>query len=325
MNRRNALRTLALTLAAVATRTQAQTSTRVPIVGLLITHPPVTDKVVQAVRDGLQQYGYEDGRNVRLEVRTALGRLERVPELARELVRLPADVIVLVNEPALRAVRKETTSIPIVMVGFTDDPLSLGWIKSYRRPGGNVTGLFNVNSSLTAKRLELLKETLPTASRVTVFWDPAFGKHSIEELRRAADLLNVQLRPVEVLGPDSIEPAFESAANNRADAIMLVWSPLFYLYRARVAELALEATLPTFSAMNETTEAGCLLSYGSDGYFPFERSAYFVDRLLTGSAAADLPVEQISRLKLVVNLKTAKALGIDIPQSILVRADEVIR
>jgi putative ABC transport system substrate-binding protein len=316
---------LALSLAAVASRTQAQTSTRVPVVGLLITHPPVTDKVVQAVRDGLQQYGYEDGRNVRLEVRTALGRLERVPELARELVRLPADVIVLVNEPALRAVRKETTSIPIVMVGFTDDPLSLGWIESYRRPGGNVTGIFNVNSVLTGKRLEMLKETLPGASRVTVFWDPAFGKNSIDKLKYAAGLLKVQLRPVEVLNPDDIAPAFRIARKTRADAVMLVWSPLFYLYRARIAALAIDYSLPTFSAMNETTEAGCLLSYGSDGYFPFERVAYFVDRLLKGTEAADLPVEQISRLKLVVNIKTAKALGITMPQSILLRADEVIR
>lgn len=325
MNRRDALRTLVLSLAAVASRAGAQRSGGVPVVGLLITHPPVTDKVVHAVRNGMLQYGYEDGRNVRLEVRTALGKLDRVPGLARELVRLPADVIVLVNEPALQAVRNETTTIPIVMVGFTDDPLSLGWIESYRRPGGNVTGIFNVNSALTAKRLEILKETLPKASRVAVFWDPAFSKRAIEELQRAADLLQLRLQPIEVLGQAEIEPAFTAAGKTNADAVMLVWSPVFYLHRDRVAALAIRAALPTFSAMDVTTEAGCLLSYGSDSYFPFERAAYFVDRILKGAKAADLPVEQISRLKLVVNLKTAKTLGINIPQTIMVRANEVIR
>ncbi len=325
MNRRMALRILALSLAAAAARVGAQQPGRVPIVGFLITHPPVTDKVVQAVRKGLRQYGYEDGRNVRLEVRTALGRLDRVPGLAQELVRLPADVIVLVNEPALLAVRQMTTTIPIVMVGYTDDPVSLGWIESYRRPGGNVTGIFNVNSALTAKRLEILKDTLPRVSRVAVFWDPAFGKRFAEELQRAAELLRVQLQLIVIPGPEGIEPAFKAARKNNAGAVMLVWSPLFYVHRVRVAALALETRLPTISAMDHNTKAGLLLSYGSDSYFPFERAAYYVDRLLKGAKAADLPVEQISTLKLVVNLKTAKTLGITIPQSILLRADEVIR
>jgi putative ABC transport system substrate-binding protein len=325
MNRRNALRTLVLSLAAVATRAGAQRSRGVPVVGLLITHPPVTDKVVQALRNGLRQYGYVDGKNVRLEVRTALGRLDRIPGLAQELVRLPSDVIVLVNEPALLAVRQATTTIPIVLVGFTDDPVSMGWIESYRRPGGNVTGIFNVNSALRGKRLEMLKETLPTMSRVAVFWDPAFSKRQIEDLQHAADLLRVQLRLIEVLGPEGIEPAFKSAKRNNADAVMLMWSPVFYVHRARIAELALEVALPTAAAENVIVEAGCLLSYGSDVYHSFERSAYYVDRLLNGAKAADLPVEQVSMLKLTVNLKTAKALGITFPQSIMVRADEVIR
>jgi putative ABC transport system substrate-binding protein len=325
MNRRNALRILALSLATVASRVAAQQSGRVPVVGLLITHPPVTDKVVQILRNGLRQYGYEDGKNVRLEVRTALGQLDRVPGLAQELVRLPADVIVLVNEPALRAVMQVTTTIPIVMIGYTDDPVSLGWIESYRRPGGNVTGIFNVNSALTAKRLEMLKETLPKVTRVAVFWDPAFGKRFAGELQRAAELLQVKLELIEVAGPEGIEPAFKKAKRNNAGAVMLIWSPLIYVHRARVAALALEAALPTVTDLHPVVEAGGLLSYGSDALVPFERAAYYVDRLLKGANAADLPVEQISRLKLVVNLKTAKRLGITIPQSIMVRADEVIQ
>ncbi len=325
MNRRMLLRILALGSAAVAARVGAQQPGRVPVVGMLITHPPVTDKVVQGLRIGLRQYGYEDGRSVKLEVRTALGQLDRVPGLAQALVRLPADVIVLVNEPALRAVRQATTTIPIVMVGYTDDPVTRGWIESYRRPGGNVTGIFNVNSALTGKRLEMLKETLPKVSRVAVFWDPAFGQRSLEELRRAAELLRVQLQPIEVVGPEGLDGAFKTAKRDNAGAVMLLWSPVFYLQRARVAGLALEAGLPTISDLDVVTEAGGLLSYGSDSYFPFERAAYFVDRLLKGAKAADLTVEQISKLKLVVNLKTAKALGITIPQSIRIRADEVIR
>jgi len=325
MNRRNALRTLVLSLAAVASRAGAQQSGGVPVVGLLITHPPVTDKVVHAVRNGLLQYGYEDGRNVRLEVRTALGQLDRVPGLARELVRLPADVIVLVNEPALVAVLKETATIPIVMVGYTDDPVTLGWIESYRRPGGNVTGIFNVNSSLTGKRLEILKEALPEVSRVAVLRDPAFGDRQLSELQRAAKLLRVTIQVTEVPDPDSIETAIRTAKRNKAGAVMFMWSPLFYVHRKHIAAISIDASLPTISELDTAAEAGGLLSYGSDTYFPFERAAYFVDRLLKGASARDLPVEQISRLKLVVNLKTAQALGIVMPQSILVRADEVIR
>ena len=325
MNRRMVLRILALSSAAVAARVGAEQSGRVPIVGMLITHPPVTDKVVQSLRIGLRQYGYEDGRNVRLEVRTALGQLDRVPGLAQELVRLQADAIVLANEPALRAVRQSTTSIPIVMVCYTDDPVTLGWIESYRRPGGNVTGIFNVNSALTGKRLEMLKETLPKVSRVAVLWDPAFGRRALEELQRAAELLRVQLQPIEVAGPQGLDTAFRTAKRNYAGAVILIWSPVFYLNRARIAELALEAGLPTVTDLDVVTEAGCLLSYGTDSYYPFERAAYFVDRLLKGAKAADMPVEQISKLKLLVNLKTAKVLGITIPQSILLRADEVIR
>ena len=325
MNRRLALRILALSSAAVSALVGAQQPGRVPIVGMLITHPPVTDKVVESLRAGLRQYGYEDGRNVKLEVRTAMGQLDRVPGLAQELVRLPADVVVLANEPALRAVRQATTTIPIVMVGYTDDPVTLGWIESYRRPGGNVTGIFNVNSALTGKRLEMLRETLPKVSRVAVLWDPAFGKRPLEELQRGAQPLRVQLQPIEVPGPEDLEAAFKTAKRNNAGAVMLVWSPAFYLHRARIAGLALEAALPTVTDLDVLAEAGCLLSYGSDSYFPFERAAYFVDRLLKGAKAAELPVEQISKLKLVVNLKTAKALGVKIPESILVRADEVIR
>ena len=171
----------------------------------------------------------------------------------------------------------------------------------------------------------MLKDTLPKVSRVAVLWNPPFSKRLLEELQRAAKLLQVQLQPIEVAGPEGIEHAFKAAKKNNAGAVMLLWSPLFYVHRVRVAALALEAALPVFTDLNQLAEVGGLLSYGSDGYFAFERAASFVARLLKGADAAELPVEQISKLKLIVNLKTAKALGITMPQSILLRADVVIR
>jgi len=303
----------------------AQQPSRVPVVGMLITHPPVTDPVVEALRTGLRQHGYEDGRNVRLEVRTASGQLERVPALAEELVRLKVDVIVLANEPALRAVTQATSTIPVVMAGYTNDPAAIGWIESYRRPGGNVTGVFTVNAALIGKHLELLKETLPNAVRVAVLWDPVFGKRQLDEVQRVAPQLGLQPQPIEVRNLRDIAPAFDTAKRMRAAAILVVWTPLLYVHRERVAALGLEMKLPIFTDMSNFTEAGALLSYGSLGYESFVRAAYYVDRLLKGAKASELPVEQMSNIKLLVNMKTAKALGIVIPQSILLRAEEVIR
>ena len=323
MKRRNALLALASVpfWPAVA---RAQQSGRTPVVGLLITHPPVDDVVVDFFRAALRKYGYEDGKNLKLEVRTALGQLDRVPALVEELVRLPVDVLVVVNEVALRAAKQTTRTIPIVMLGFIDDPVALGFIESYRRPGGNITGVFNVNAALSGKRLEILKETLPKVSRVAVLWD-AFGKRQLDELQDAARTLKLRLDLIEVRDANGLEGAFKSAKARKAGAVIMNFSPVFWVNRKRIAAIALEAGLPTISDMQILAHSGCLLAYGSDSAYNWERGAYFVDRLLKGADAAELPVEQLSRLTLVVNLKTAKALGITIPQSILVRADEVIR
>jgi putative ABC transport system substrate-binding protein len=292
---------------------------------MLITHPPVTDPVVESLRTGLREQAYVDGRNIKLEVRSALGRLERVPALAKELVELKADVIVVANEPALRAVAQATSTIPIVMAGYTDDPAAIGWIESYRRPGGNVTGAFTINAPLISKRLELMKETLPTVSRVAVFWDPAFGQRQMQELNRLAPELGFRLQAIEVRSPEDLAPAFDLAKRSNAGAVLLVWSPLFYVHRARLAALGLDARLPVVSDMNNMVEAGGLLSYGSLGLASFVRAGHYVARILQGAKAAELPVEQMTNIKLLVNLRTAKALGIKIPESILLRADEVIQ
>jgi putative ABC transport system substrate-binding protein len=272
----------------------------------------------------LKQYGYEEGRNVRVEVRTSLGQLDQVPILAKELVQRPADVIVVVNEVALKAVQQATNTIPIVMIGWTADPVALGVIESYRRPGGNVTGFFSMPSELVGKRLEILKEALPGVTRVAVLWD-GFGRIQLDALKQAAQSLNLRLEPVEFRGPDGLAAAFATAKRKKAGAVLMTWSPVFYVDRERVAALALEAGLPTVTDSDIIVEAGCLLSYGFSVLDNFERAGYFIDRILKGAKPAELPVEQISQLKLAVNLKTAKALGVTIPESILLRADQVIR
>ncbi|HEV8644498.1 MAG TPA: ABC transporter substrate-binding protein [Burkholderiales bacterium] len=323
MNRRDALAALASMLI-WPVRGAAQQQGRVPVVGLLITHPPADDVVVDFFRAAMRKYQYEDGKNVKLEVRTALGRLDRVSALAEELVRLPVDVLVVVNEVALQASRQITRATPIVMIGFIDDPVALGVIESYRRPGGNITGVFNVNAALSAKRLEILKETLPNLSRAAVLWD-AFSKRQLDELQGAARALSIRLDLIEVKDADDLDRAFKSAQARKAGAVIMNFSPVFWINRTRIATIALKAGLPTISDMQLLAHSGCLLAYGSDGAYNWERGAYFVDRLLKGADAAELPVERLSKLTLVVNLKTAKSLSITIPQSVLLRADEVIR
>lgn len=325
MNRRTALRILAWSLAFVASRAGAQQSGRVPVVGLLITHPPVDSLVVTLLRDGLRKYGYEDGRNMKLEVRTAQGQLDRVPELAQELVRLPADVIVVVNEIALRAVTQATSAIPIVLVGYINEPVAGGWIESYRRPGGNLTGVFSIDLTLGAKRLEILKETLPSISRVAVLWDPAFGGQELAEIEIAARSLRIEVVPIQVSSAEQLVTARKTIRQKNAHAVLLTWSPAFWMQRDNVALLFREAELPTISNELLITRAGGLLSYGSDHAYNWERAASFIDRLLQGASPAEMPIEQALRLKFAVNLKAAKALGISIPQSIILRADEVIR
>jgi len=323
MKRRDLLLGVFLGLLLCPSSTSAQEA-KVPIVAFLITHPPVTDPVVQWFRDGLAKYGYEDGSNIKLEVRTALGQLDRVPQLAKELVDMPADVIVLVNDISMRAVMEYTRTIPIVSVGYTNDPLALGWIESYRRPGGNVTGIYNVNRTLGPKRLEILKEVLPSASRVAVFYDPALGKRELREIQQYAPRLGLQLIPIAIKSAGDLEDAFDAAAAKKAGAVLLLWTPIVYLERSRVAALGLQRRLPVVCDIHPIVEEGALISLGSDAEYPFERVAFYVDRILNGTPVADIPVEQVSKLKFVVNLKTARELDVEIPQSILLRADEVI-
>ena len=299
---------------------------RMPVIGVLVTHAPLTDPVFDYLRAGLKKFGYVDGKNIKLEARTAHGQLERVPDLAEELVRLRPAAILVVNDLSVRAVKKATSTIPIVMIGYmVNDPVASKLIESYSRPGGNVTGLFSVDAVLLPKRLELLREALPGISRVAVFWNSNFGRYQLDELQRAAQRLALELQPIDVRSAEDLEPAFKTAKRNQAEALISTYSPVLWIQKARVAQLALEAKLPSISEFFQYVEAGGLMSYGSFGPDTWARAVYFVDRLLRGAKVADLPVEQVSTYKLALNLKTAKALGIKIPESILVRADQVIR
>jgi ABC-type uncharacterized transport system substrate-binding protein len=301
----------------------AQQPKSVPVVGMLITHASANDPIFENFRVGLREYGYEEGRNIRLEIVTAAGQLDRLPGLAQELIRQNVDVIIAPNEASTRTARQATSTIPIVMVGFANDPVALGFVDSFARPGGNITGLCSLPGELDTKRLELLKETLPGVARVAVFWEDPFGRNSLAEVQRGAQSMDVRLEMIQLRGKQDLEMAFKVAKRRKVGAVLLVWSPTFYVYRDRVALLALRTRLPVVGSF--ATENGALMSYGSDPYEPWRRAAYYVDRLLKGAKPSDLPVEQISKFKLMVNLTTAKALGITIPESILLRADEVIR
>lgn len=324
MKRRNVLTAMAsvfLLPSLVAAQQQ-----NLPVLGVLVTHAPLTDQVFDSLRAGLKKFGYTDGKNIKIEARTAHGQLERIPGLVEELVRLHPVAIMVVNDLAIRAVRAATNTIPIVMVGYAvNDPVASKLIESYSRPGGNITGLYSVDSALLPKRLELLKEALPTISRVAVFWDPNFGRHQLEELQRAAKLLNLELQPIEIRSANDIEPAFKTAKRGQVQALISTYSPVLWIHKTRVAQLALEAKIPSISEYSEHANLGGLMSYGSSGVATWAHSIYYVDRLLKGAKVADLPVEQVSTFKLVLNLKTAKALGLTIPETILIRADEVIR
>lgn len=320
---RLALLTLACIVSGPIASTDAQAE-KVAVVGMLWSHATTTDQIMQGLRDGLREHGYEEGRNLRLEVRTAAGQVDRLQTLAGELVRLHCDVIVIANTAGLRAASQATRTIPIVMTGFTADPVATGIVDSFRRPGGNVTGLYALPPELDGKRLEILKEALPNVSRVAVFWD-VFSRSQLGEVQRAARSLGLRLQLIQVGGEQDLKRAFEESKLMKAEAIMLLWSPVFYVHDAKIAAYALDARVATVSALSTAVDAGALISYGADVIGSFRHAAYFIDRLLKGAKASELPIEQPTEFQLVVNLRTARLLGLTIPQPVLRRADRVIK
>jgi putative ABC transport system substrate-binding protein len=300
----------------------AQSSDRIPIVGVLTVTAGPTDPVATRFRDGLAQLGYVDGKNIKIDHRNAQGHAEDLPRLAEELVRVPVDVIAVGAEPALSAVARATNTIPIVVVSVDEDVVASGLVKSLSHPGGNITGLSALQSELAAKRLELLRDAIPGLTRISVFWDP-LNRRGASDIQSAAHSLGLAVQPIEVPVPYDFDAAFRAAKRHKTNAVLVLFSPGFYIQRERFAKAALSARVPTMLSDRAQVEAGGLMSYGPTVLWG--RAAYFVDRVLKGAKPSDLPIEQPTKFELVVNLKTAKSLGITIPESILLRAGEVMR
>jgi putative ABC transport system substrate-binding protein len=312
-----------LLLAPLAAAAQ-QASGKIPLIGLLDYSTPDAARLDwwKAFRQGLRELGYVEGQSIRFEARWAQGRPDRLPGLAAELVRLRVDVIVTGGGEAARAAKQATATVPIVMATGSD-PVKLGIVESLARPGGNVTGVSSISSQLMAKRVELLREFLPKISRVAILWDETpNARMSVQELEAAARALGIGIHTIGVHGPNDFARAFSEAGGDRA--LIVVASSSMFTERKRIADLALKHRLPTALGAREYVDAGGLFSYAVNYSDQFRRAASYVDRILRGARPGDLPVEQLTTFELVINLKTAKVLGLTIPQSLLQRANQVI-
>jgi putative ABC transport system substrate-binding protein len=299
----------------------AQSMGKLPRVGILITaNPRLYDTFVEELR----RLGYVDGQNIVLEFRSAEGRIERFPVLAADLVRAGVDVTLAVSEASVRAAQQATTSTPIVIVAIDYDPLALKMVTSLARPGGNVTGVFLQQLEVTAKRIELLKAMLPKLTRLAVLWDPS-GADQFKAAEAAAASLGLRVQSLKIRpNPDDLSGAFAAAVRERANAIAVVQTAVLFRERAQIVQMATSHRLPAAFAFREFAETGGLMSYGAHLPDMFRRAAFYVDRILKGARAGDLPMEQPTKFELVINLKTAKALGLTIPHTLLLRADQVI-
>jgi len=319
---------LALGLLAAPLAASAQQPAKVPRIGFLGTSSPSLEAhLVEAFRQKLRDLGYIEGQNIAIEYRWAEGQDDRLPDLVAELIRLKADVIVTTGTPGTLAATRTTKTIPIVMAS-SGNPVESGIVASLARPGGNVTGFTIQAPELAGKRLELLKEVVPRLSRVAVLWNPANpALHPVlEETRLAASTLRLTLQPVvEVRRADEFEDNFAKIARARPRALVVLVDRLLLAHRARIVGFAASKRLPGMYGYREYVEAGGLMSYAPSNIDLFRGAAVYVDKILKGTGPADLPVQQPTRFELVINLKTAKALGLTIPQSVLIRADQVIQ
>ncbi len=314
--------------AALPWAARAQQTGKIPRVGWLSPGSAASDETFLAsFRDGLRELGWVAGRNIALEPRWAEGRFERLPDLAVELVQLKVDVIVASVTQASLAAQRATSTIPVVMVGV-GDPLGSGLVASLARPGGNITGPSSMLAEASAKQLALLKETVPNASPVAVLWNPAnpvWQAAALGQTEAAARALGLRLQLLEARGPDEFEAAFAAMTRERAGALFVPADIIFVRHTQVMADLAAKHHLPAMFGFREHVEAGGLMSYAASFPVMFHRAATFVDRILKGANPGDLPVEQPTKFELVINLRTAKALDIAIPQSVLQLADEVLR
>jgi putative tryptophan/tyrosine transport system substrate-binding protein len=287
--------------------------------------PSSSPNLLAAFRQGLRELGHVEGQNLFIERRYAEGREERLPQLAEELVQFGVDIIFAIGPPQALAAAKATDRIPIVFVGG-GDPVAMGLVKSLAHPGGNLTGLTFVTVELASKRMQLLKDAVPDAKRVAVLWNPSnvVNKLELENAETTAQALGLTSLPVEIRVLDDIDGAFAAMTRQGADAALVLSSPLTFPNRPRIVESALRARMPTLGALREYAQAGVLMSYGPSYADHCRRAATYVDRILKGAKPADLPVQLPTTFELVINLKTAKAIGLELPPTLLARADEVI-
>ena len=328
IGRRRFIMGIAVYLFCAPLAVDAQQAGKVPRVGVLFAgsrSDPAFQRAVDAFQQGLVELGYVEGQSIAIEYREAQGKYERLPDLAAELVRLKVDVIVGATVPTIQAARQATKTIPIVMT-LIADPVATGLVASVARPAGNITGLSTMAPDLMGKQLELLREVLPKASRVAVLWNPANPSNALQlrEAQDAARALGVRLQPLEVRDPTEFEKAFAAMTRERAGALLVLSDSTLLTQRERIADLAAKSRLPAVSGMRAHAEAGGLIAYGANIFDIWRRAATYVDKILKGAKPGDLPVEQPTKFELVINLKTAKALGLTIPQALLLRADQVI-
>jgi putative ABC transport system substrate-binding protein len=324
MRRRDIIKGIAGSAAAWPLTARAQQGGKKHVIGRF-SAGSVTDPVNDVLTEALRESGWVEGENVVFERRYAENRLERLPELAADLVRLNVDVILAGGTLAPLAAKRATSTIPIVMVN-AGDPLGTGLVASLARPGGNVTGMSLMAPELGGKRLELLKELLPRLARVAVLWNAAnpYSALVFKQVQAAGGTLGIEVQSLELRDPDDFDGAFETVQRQHPDALITVEDPLTFNHRKRIADFAAGQQLPSLSGLSEFAAAGGLISYGANQVDLFRRVAGYVDKILKGAKPADLPVQQPSKFELVITLKTAKAVGITIPPSLLARADEVI-
>jgi len=329
MNRRTAIRRMATFFLTTASLVQAQQPKKVPRIGYLSAYDPATESTrSEAIRLALRERGYIEGQNIAIEYRYAEGKRDRYPELAAELVRLKVDIIVVAGGfIPIRAAMNATKTIPIVMTGVGIDPVKSGLVESLARPGGNVTGITNLQTELGGKRLELLKEAVPKLARVAVLYDPAVpaARQVKEDLPVAARALRLTIQPWEIRAAEDFERVFTALNKERPEGLYVSSGLVITANGKRIVGFALKSRLPSTYNSREYVDAGGLMSYGADLADSYRRVAYFVDRILKGTKPADLPVEQPMRFELVVNLKTAKQIGVTIDPNLLARANRLIK
>ncbi|HVE50277.1 MAG TPA: ABC transporter substrate-binding protein, partial [Casimicrobiaceae bacterium] len=316
---------VALALLVVVTLAEAQAPPRLARIGFLT--PAANAQRESVFRDELAKLGWVEGRNLSIDYRNADGQFDRLPALAQELVKLNPDLIVTVVTQASVAAKAATTTIPIVIVGV-GDPVGAGIVASFARPGGNITGNSGAAVEIVGKQLELLREVKPSLARVVALWNPTnrvFQQQQLDEANAAATRMRVKLDLVEATRPDALDAAFAEIAKVKPDALIILADPMFGQHAQRIAQLAVAHRLPSVSGFEAYTEAGILIAYGTSFDDYYQRAARYVDRILKGAKPADLPIERPTRFELMVNQKTAKALGIVLPPALVARADRVIQ